>query len=104
MSAKQIISSIAIVGSVATFAVLNSGSSSTQTTFLQEGAHNEVDLAFQNYLSKFGRNFGTKEEYTFRQQIFSANYHKVMSHNMQNKNGHSLEMNKFADMTPAEFK
>jgi hypothetical protein len=35
-----------------------------------------------HFLGKYGKNYGTKEEFAFRQQIFSANYHKVMNHNM----------------------
>ena len=66
MSVKQIISSIAIVGSIATLAILNVGSGATHQTFLQLDGPNEVELAFLNYIGKYGRNMGTKEEYEYR--------------------------------------
>ena len=104
MCARRTITAIAIAGSVATLAIINSESSTNAVSFLQEG-NNEVDLAFQNYLAMHGRNYASKEEYNERHAIFSANYHKVMHHNMMHgSSGYFLEMNKFADQTPAEYK
>lgn len=93
MSAKKTITAIAIAGSVAALAVMNSESNTNASTFLQEG-HNEVDLAFQTYLARHGRNYASKEEYTERHAIFTANYHKVMHHNMMHaQSGFSLAIN-----------
>lgn len=107
MSTKQIISAVAIAGSVAALAVLNSGSIPTHTTFLQESGHggiDEVTQAYLHFLGKYGRNYASKDEFNERKAIFAANYHKVMHHNMMNGNGYTLAVNKFADQTEAEYK
>ena len=56
-------------------------------------------------MAKFHRSYGTKEEFTYRLSVFSENYHKIMAHNMNPKNsGFYMAVNKFTDMTAAEFK
>jgi len=59
-----------------------------------------------HFLGKYGKNYGTKEEFAFREKIFAANYHKVMNHNMMlaDKAGYTLGINIFADYTEAEFR
>jgi cathepsin F len=90
---------------VAALAVLNSGSLPTHSTFLQESGHDEITKAYMHFLGKYGRNYASKEEFAERKAIFSANYHKVMHHNMMHGNsGYTLTINKFADQTEAEYK
>jgi len=63
----------------------------------------EQERAFQLFLNKYGRNFGTKEEYIFRLEIFTKNYDIIKNFN-SNGEGQVLAVNKFADMTEVEFK
>jgi C1A family cysteine protease len=75
-------------------------------SFLAAGHNTEVEAAFNSYLAKYHKSYGTKEEYNFRLRVFENNYHKIMSHNMLNseKEGYHMGVNKFTDMTAAEFK
>jgi len=62
------------------------------------------DLEYFNYVQKFGKSYGTKEEFEFRAAHFKDNMAKIMEHNSQNGNTFRLGANKFADWTPAEYK
>jgi hypothetical protein len=58
---KEIFASLAVVGVVATVAVL--AVSHYQPPFMQLNA---VDSEFVAYLAKFGKSYHTKEEYEYR--------------------------------------
>ena len=64
---KEIIASVAVAGSVAAFAMFNMNALPTNTSFLAE-SNGEVNLAFNSYCAKYGKSYGTKEEYNFRLQ------------------------------------
>jgi C1A family cysteine protease len=100
---QKILATIAVVGTIAAVAVLNA--QAPASTFLQEGT-SETEQAFHGYIAKYGKNFGTKEDYAMRLSLFSENYHKVMHHNMMDAHtsGYTMEINKFSDMTPNEYK
>lgn len=59
---------------------------------------------FTQYLSKFGKSYGTKEEYEFRLEQFRKSLEKVREHNSRNDVTYSLGINKFSDMTHEEYK
>jgi C1A family cysteine protease len=106
MKTTEILATLAIVGTVATVAVLNVNNSfSAESTFLQAG-HSEQEQAYMQYLAKYRKNYGTREEFEYRFKTFSDNYHKVMNHNMMNSatEGFHMGLNQFADLTEAEFK
>jgi C1A family cysteine protease len=101
---KEIIASVAVAGSVAAFAMFNMNALPNGTSFLAQG-HDEVTLAFNNYLAKYGKSYATKEEFNYRLEQFKNTYHTIMHHNMMNGDeGYSMTINKFSDYTPAEFK
>lgn len=104
MGVKEIVASVAVAGTVATFAIYNMNAMPSGKSFL--AGNSEQEQAFNNYISKFHKSYASKDEYNERFQVFSANYHKIMSHNMMNaaKLGYTMSINKFADMTEAEFK
>lgn len=81
MRSKQIIATIAVVGAVATFAVLNMSTPSNNTNFMQFDEHT---TAFSNFVAKYRKSYGTKEEYQYRKEVFLNNYHSIMNHNMMN--------------------
>jgi C1A family cysteine protease len=101
---KEIIASVAVAGSVAAFAMFNMNALPSSSSFLAQG-HDEVTLAFNNYLAKYGKSYATKEEYNYRLEQFKNTYHSIMHHNMMNGNdGYTMTLNKFSDYSPAEFK
>jgi hypothetical protein len=103
MRSKEIIASIAVVGAVAAFALFNVNSMPSGQSFLQQG---DYDVSFNHFIAKYGKRYGTKEEYLYRLKIFIQNYHIVMNHNFMSANemGFDMELNHFADLTDQEFK
>lgn len=105
MRTSEILATIAVVGSVATFAIFNMTAGPAHQTFLAE-PQNPVESAFIRYINKFHKTYATKEEYNHRLSIFTQNYHEIFSHNMMNsdKDGFKKGTNQFTDMTQDEFK
>jgi C1A family cysteine protease len=52
-------------------------------------------------MAKYGKSYGTKEEFLFRLDRFKENFIKINSHN--GGESYTLGINKFADYTPEEF-
>ena len=103
MRSKEVIASIAVVGAVATFAVLNMSGPQPGTSFLAENEHNQ---AFSHFVNKYRKSYATTEEFNYRRDVFMQNYHLIMNHNMMNteEEGYYMVVNHFADLTQAEFK
>ena len=103
MRSKEIIASLAVVGAVAAFALFNVNNTASSSSFLQ---FSDVETSFHNFIAKFGRSYGTREEYKYRLGVFVKNYKKIMQHNMMNseEEGFHMSLNMFADMTEQEFK
>lgn len=61
---------------------------------------------FQEFLKKENKKYSTVEEYMARFKVFESNYLKLESFsiNPSTKRKHSVALNKFADMTPQEFR
>lgn len=91
MRSKEIIASIAVVGAVATFALFNVNIKPS-TNFLSMG---NPEAAFADFAAKYGKSYGTKAEFNYRQGVFMDNYHKIMHHNMMNseEEGFNMELN-----------
>lgn len=98
------LATVAIAGSIAAFALLNSKSYVSNQTFLASNPFTEAERAFINYVSEFGRTYGTKEEYAYRLQVFAQNWEDLVSHNSQNDAGYFKAINEYSDWTPEEFK
>jgi C1A family cysteine protease len=66
----------------------------------------DTEMAFMNFLAHHNRSYGTREEYTFRLNIFAQKTKVIAEHNSQNSadNDHQLEVNQFADWTEHEYK
>jgi hypothetical protein len=68
---------------------------------------NEDDYSreFTKFGSRFGRNYKSQDEYKNRLSIFKKTYDLVQKHNSENaeKEGFTLEVNKFADLSDEEF-
>ena len=64
----------------------------------------EVDeSAFLQYLSEYGKSYGTKEEYKFRLGEFKKQLKFISEHDAAAA-GHTVGINQFSDLTDAEYK
>lgn len=95
--------SLAIVGVAAAVAVY-ALSFAPQTTNLHSNLLTAEDLEFMKFVSKFGKSYGTKAELEFRAEQFKNSLTAISEENSQNDNTYQVGINKFADMTPTEFK
>eukprot|EP00347_Sterkiella_histriomuscorum_P012464 403368476 len=93
---------LAVVGTVAV-AALYAVSYNPSATQLYTPITPE-DHAFTNFVAKYGKSYGTKEEYDFRSKLFKQNLAKVSMNNVRNDVTYRLGLNKFADYTEAEYK
>ena len=93
---------LAVVGVVACAAVLALNQTPSSTGLYN--AFTAEDHEFMRFVSKFGKSYGTKEEYDFRSQQFKINLSRVSMNNARNDVGYKLGLNKFADYTEAEYK
>jgi len=59
---------------------------------------------FAQYVTKFGKNYGTVEEFRFREKLFNEKRAVNAKINSQNANTFTVGLNKFSDWTPAEYK
>ena len=95
--------SLAVVGVVATVATFAVNTISTKPTALYQ-AFTAEDNQFMKYVSEFGKSYGTKEEYEFRNQQFKQNLIAISMSNQQNDVTYQLGLNHFADWTQQEYK
>ena len=63
----------------------------------------EQDYKFMEYVSSYGKMYGTKAEYDFRSAIFKQNLAHIEEWNSQGHT-HTLGLNKFSDWTKDELK
>ena len=99
---NKTIGTIAVVGAVATFALLNVGTVNTGTNFLAT-PFTDAERAFINFVSEHHRSYGTKEEYEYRLELFTATLKKIENHNAE-ETGFTMGINQFADMSDFEYK
>ena len=59
-------------------------------------------MEFHNFLNQNNKNYLTKEEFNARYKVFQTNLALIRSHK-DGDEGYSLDVNKFADMSPEEF-
>lgn len=62
---KEIFASLAIVGVVAAVAVFATTFDPNVLTL------NSMDIEYTQYIAKYGKSYGTKEEYVYRKQLYS---------------------------------
>lgn len=99
---KEYTVSLAVVGVAACVAVFALSSQPQHTTLYN--AFTTEDAEFFKFMSKYGKSYGTKEEFEFRSQQFKQNMAKVAMNNARNDVSYQIGINKFADWTPAEYK
>ena len=92
--------SLAVVGVVASGALLALNMNARDTSFL---SLQDTDSIFARYIATQGKSYGTKEEYEFRKDQYFRN---MASYNDALEVGATFTLgeNKFTDWTPQEFK
>jgi len=68
----------------------------------EEMLDKRIEEAFLKYIPKYEKNYQDQHEYFRRKAIFQENYKKIMEHNAE-KEGFSVDVNRFTDWTPEEF-
>jgi cathepsin L len=59
---------------------------------------------FEQYKLDFDKKYASTEEHELRSSVFAANLAKIVSHNADGSQTYRMNVNKFADLTPTEFK
>lgn len=110
MTRSKILTSLAVVGTVAAVVAIvgmNSSSQSKGTNFMSMGGerllqNSEDESAFQTFVQKHNRNYLTKEEYGARLGIFAKNLAIIRAHDAVAA-GYRIGVNKYADLSLQEF-
>jgi len=95
--------SLAVVGVAAVVAVF-ALTQSPKSSSLYSNTLTAEDMEFLKYVTKFGKSYGTKEEFDFRADLFKKNLAAIAEENSRNENTFTVGVNKFADWTPAEYR
>jgi len=77
----EVLATLAITGAVATFAVLNVNQAPQASTFLAATQISDAEREFINFIAKYHRTYGTKEEYEYRLNLFTETYNDISTHN-----------------------
>jgi hypothetical protein len=96
------LAALAVVG-VAACAALYAATQTAQYSSLYTDISG-IEMEFIRFVAKFGKSYGTKEEFAMRANIFKQNYARIIEENLNIDNTFTLGINKFADWTPDEFK
>lgn len=84
--------SVLIVASVAAIAVFN----------MYGTQENGLEAAFGSYMTQYGKNYQTEDEYLFRKSIFAANHKKIEEHNAKGLSW-TYGVNEYTDWTDEEY-
>jgi len=91
--------SLAVIGTVACAAVYATSVFDTPSSMLYA-----TNSEFARYATKYGKSYGTVEEYRFREQLFLAKKAALAKENAKNGNTFTVGLNQFSDWTSAEYK
>lgn len=97
---KDSIVKLAVIGTVACAAVF------ALTNFQQPASASlfATDNEFTQYVAKYGKSYGTAEEFLFREAQFVAKRALFEKINAENGNTFTVGVNKFSDWTQEEYK
>jgi KDEL-tailed cysteine endopeptidase len=94
--------SLAVVGVAACVAVYALNAYAPQGTRFHQLTEN--DLEYMQFITKYGKSYGTKEEFEFRYNQYLAAKEYINAENSQNGITYTLGVNQFSDWTPEEYK
>jgi C1A family cysteine protease len=95
---------LAVVGVAATVAVIALSDAPQYTKLFSSMDMKADNFEFANFLAKYGKSYGTKEEFQFRFEQYMKNMAQIRVANSQNDNTFVLSANKFTDYTPEEYR
>ncbi len=95
---------LAAVGVVATIAVVALSERPQFTSLFSTIELTQDNIDFANFLAKYGKSYGTKEEFEFRFRQYSQNMAVIRGENSKNDNTFTLSANKFSDYTRDEYR
>ena len=61
------------------------------------------EIAFNQWMMKYGKSYGNESDKSYRLSVFSDNMSKVQDHSNNTEATYKLSLNKYADLTSAEF-
>merc|ERR1712010_59770 len=61
-------------------------------------------MAYMQYVTEWGKSYGTKAEFSFRFEQYKNTQKKMDDHNADKRHGSTVAHNQFSDWTEAEFK
>jgi len=89
---------LAAIASSAVLLLLFAGKIELSNWIFLTGAENkEIELAFIQYIARYGKTYASKEEVSRRFINFARSYKLVQMHNQQEDNSFKLELNQFAE-------
>jgi cathepsin L len=71
---------------------------------IDDGLISAAEYKFFDYMARFGKTYGTKEEYNFRLGVFAERLSQIDEHNSQEGRTSTMGVNKFSDWTQEEIK
>ena len=86
------------------FAIATITSYQIQGTKFLDSSDPEIQHAFIQFIAKYGRSYGSKEELPLRYELFSKTYKMVKTHNALENTSFKMELNKFADRASSEMR
>jgi len=96
---------IAGLGATAALAVIALNYQAPEGTQLFRGERlGAEDYEFIKYVAEYGKSYGTKAEFAFRQAQFAQTLAKLENHNAQNGGMSTVGVNHMADWTTSEYK
>ena len=96
---------IAGLGATAAIAVIALNYQAPEGTQLFRGERlTSEDYEFIKYVAEYGKSYGTRAEFHFRQAQFAQTLAKIEAHNAQNGGMSTVGINHMADWTTAEYK
>ena len=97
--------SLAGLGAAATLAIIALNyQAPAGTQLFQSEILTAEDYEFIKFVAEYGKTYGTRSEFEFRNVQFKQNLAKIIEHNSENGQTSSVGINQFTDMTDEEFK
>ena len=98
---RSVFTTLAVVGVAACVAVYALSGSAPESKSLYTMAAD--DFEFLKYVSKYGKSYGTKEEFEYRANNFKNVLELLAVENSKNDNSFTVGVNKFADWSREEY-
>ena len=89
----KVVGALAIVGTIATIALLNEATLSSSIGLWEDPTDDDNVLAFNKYIAKHGKSYLTRAEFKARLSVFRNNLQIIASHNAADHRDFTLKMN-----------